>query len=297
MDVPFSSPEKTSIRIGCLEQVAALKQKVGRQLTYLGLPSPWMGDIIAWRPYIGRVFAIEMEERFIPDLVDRAYTLGLINELRYYVGNIDNILQSGIDKYGRSLEKAFPIDLVNLDYCSGLVYEGFERIGAMDSLFRHQYMGLIGNREIKFPYFLLFITHSSGHNDGKQKISKEYLTYLVRDANIYREDIRNKIEITVDWYLSDKCSPGYRHKVFVFGKVLEFAESRGFRVSPKAVIAYQGDNGKPMMHYQFEIYPVNIGYPVPTHSRVNPIDILNWPVTNILGQDVASADRPIVKFT
>lgn len=297
MEEPFSSQEKSLVRDNCLQHIVALRTKASRLLTYLGLPSPWMGDVIAWRPYLERIFAVEMEERFIPDLVDRSYTLGLLHKISYYVGNIDNILQTGTDNYGRDLHEIFPIDIVNLDYCSGLVYEGFERIGAIESLFRNQARGLLNNRGKTFPYFLLFITHSSGHNDGKQKISKEYLTYLTREASIYQEAIRNKLETTIDWYLSDQCPPGYRHKVFIFGKVLEFAEARGFRVSPKAAIAYEGDHGKSMMHYQFEIYPENVGYPVPVNSRVNPIDILNWSVINVLGQDVAGTDRPSVDLT
>src|SRR5947209_11977854 len=107
MPEPFSSPEKILIRESCLQQVATLKTKANRLLTYLGLPSPWMGDIIVRRPYLGRVLAVEMEERFIPDLVDRAYTLGLIYQLSYYVGDIDWILQKGTDQYGRSLESVF----------------------------------------------------------------------------------------------------------------------------------------------------------------------------------------------
>ncbi len=297
MEQPFSSYEKSLVREICLQKVITLKTKANRLLNYLGLPSPWMGDIMAWRPYLERIFAVEMEERFIPDLVDRAYTLGLMHKLSYYVGDIDNILQTGTDNYGRSLENAFPIDLVNLDYCSGLVYEGFERISAIESLFRNQARALSHSSGIRFPYFLLFINHSSGHNDGKQKIGKEYLAYITREANIYHETIRYKLEATIDWYLSDQCPPEYRHKVFVFGKVLEFAEVRGFRVFPKAAIAYKGDHSKPMMHYQFEIYPDSVGYPVPVNSRVNPLNILNWPVVNVSGQDVAGADRPEIDFT
>src|SRR6266516_4204371 len=135
---PFSSPEKSLIRDSCLQQVATLRTKVNRLLSYLGLPSPWMGDITIWRPHLGRILAVEMEERFIPDLVDRAYTLGLLHQLTYYVGDIDQILQSGTDNYGCSMQSQFPLDLVNLDYCSGLVYEGFERISALESLFRRQ---------------------------------------------------------------------------------------------------------------------------------------------------------------
>jgi hypothetical protein len=295
MKQPFSSQEKYYVNQICLQEIIELRGKANRLLNYLGLPSPWMGDIVAWRPYIGQVFAVEMEERFIPDLVDKAYTLDLLFKLRYYIGNIDSILQTGIDSYGRSLDKAFPVDLVNLDYCGALVYAGFERIAALEHLFINQSRGLLANRgQIKFPYFLLLITHSSGTNDGKQRIGKEYIAHIVRDENIYQETIRPKVKLAKDWYLSNQCPIGYRHKVFVLGKVLEFAEARGFRVVPQVAIAYTGDYGKPMMHYQFKIYPDNVGSPVPSNSKISPLDILDWPVINISGQDVAEA-RPIIR--
>ncbi|SRR5579875_97831 len=291
MASPFSSFEKSLIRESCLQEVAALRSRVNRPLTYLGLPSPWMGDITAWRPHLGRVLAVEMEERFIPDLVDRAYTLNLLYQLFYYVGDIDQILQNGFDKYGHTLQDQFPIDLVNLDYCSGLIYEGFERISALESLFRRQAMSL-SNRNLKVPYFLLFITHSCHPKAGKQRISKEYIKYLVKDIDFYQDNLRETIENMANWYISDNCPLEYRHKAFVFGKVLQFAQNTGFQVSIENAIAYKGDNTTPMIHYEFEIYPHSLGYPIPADSRIKIQDILDWPVVDVSGSDIASSDRP-----
>jgi hypothetical protein len=296
MATPFSSPEKILIRESCRHQVATLRNKSNRLLSYLGLPSPWMGDITAWRPYIGRVLAVEMEKRFVPDLVDRAYTLGLFHQLSYYIGDIDKILQTGTDSYRCSLQNEFPVDLVNLDYCSGLVYEGFERIAALESLFRRQADSL-SKDGIRFPYFLLFITHSCHPNAGKQKMSKDYIIYLTKDINLYQEHIRQNVQTVVDWYLSDMCPLEYRHKVFVLGKVLQFAQDAGFRVSIKAVTAYAGDNGIPMIHYQFEIYPRSIGSPIPVNSYINIPDILSWPVVDISDKDIAGENRPNLDIT
>jgi len=291
MSIPFSSREKALIRESCLQEVATLQTKVNRLLTYLGLPSPWMGDITSWHPYLGHILAVEMEERFIPDLVDHAYTLGLIYQFSYYIGDIDQILQLGTDKYGRSLENSFPVDLVNLDYCSGLVYKGFERIAALESLFRRQARSLL-TKDIKLPYFLLFITHSCHPSAGKQKISKEYITYLTKDKALYQDHIRQNMEALTDWYFSEECSLEYRHKVFVFGKVLQFAQEAGFRVSMKTAVAYRGDNETPMIHYQFEIYPHSVGSPIPVDSRITVPYILDFPVVDVSGHDIAGSDRP-----
>jgi hypothetical protein len=288
---PFSSSDKALIRESCLLQIANLSAKINRPLTYLGLPSPWMGDITIWRPHLGQVLAVEMEERFIPDLVDRAYTLGLIHELFYYIGDIDQILQSGSDKYGHSLQRNLPVDLVNLDYCSGLVYEGFERIAALESLFRRQATSLpISDKKI--PYFLLFITHSCRPNAGRQRTSREYISYLTKDLNLYQNSLRQIMEVAKDWYLSDECPVEYRHKAFVFGKVLQFAQDAGFHVSIKTAIAYEGDNGTPMIHYEFEIRPRSIGSPIPVDSHINVANILDFPVVDVSGVDIAGNSRP-----
>lgn len=290
---PFSSPEKSLIRDSCLQEVAILRNKVDRLLNYLGLPSPWMVDVTIWRPHLGRILAVEMEERFIPDLVDRAYTLGLFHQLSYYIGDIDQILQSGTDDYRRSLQGEFPIDLVNLDYCSGLVYEGFERITALESLFRRQANSL-PTKGLKFPYFLLFLTHNCHPRAGKQNISKDYIRYLTKNVSLYQSHISQNMETVAYWYCTDECPVEYRHKVFVLGKVLQFAQEAGFLISIKNIIAYKGDNGVPMIHYQFEAHPHSIGSPIPADSRINIPNILDFPVVDILGRDIAGESRPNV---
>jgi hypothetical protein len=250
-----------------------------------------MGDIAVWYPYLERVLAVEMEERFIPDLVDKAYTLGLVHKLFYYVGDIDQILQNGIDIHGHDLQTSFPVDLVNLDYCSGLIYEGFERIAALESLFRSQADSLTKGSK-RFPYFLLYITHCCHPTAGKQKTSKEYIDYLGKDINLYEDHLQQSMIATLNWYASDQCPLAYRHKVFVLGKVLQFAQNVGFHVSVKAAIAYTGDSGVPMIHYQFEVRPRSIGSPIPVNSNISIPDILDLPVIDISGNDIAGNTRP-----
>lgn len=295
MPEPFSSAGKDYGRDSCLELIGQLHGSVRRPLLYLGLPSPWMGDVAAWRPYLGRILAVEIEKRVIPDLLDRAYTLGLLYKVCYFVGDIDQILQTGVDSYGRDLRNEFPVDLINLDYCSGLVYSGYERISAIQSVFDLQATALATATNLRFPYFLLFITHNAGRNVGNQTVSRDYISYLTRDAQYYDEGIRQGIEASVQWYRSDECPPEYRHKAFVLGKVLEFAQGAGFRVEPLTALAYVGDGGAHMMHYQFKIgRPTTpLDYPIPADSGLGVSEILNYPVLSPDGQDLVN-NRPIV---
>ena len=67
MTTPFSSPEKTSlIRESCLGQVKTLSNITKRPLSYLGLPSPWMGDIAVWHPYLERVLPLKWKKDLFP---------------------------------------------------------------------------------------------------------------------------------------------------------------------------------------------------------------------------------------
>ncbi len=292
MNEPFSSFEKAGVRERCLRLIEELRVKTTRQLAYFGLPSPWMGDVRVWKAHLGRIIAVEMEARFVPDLLDRAYTLGLLYQLSYFVGDVDTILQAGVDRFGRDVHATFPIELVNLDYCSGLVYEGFARIAAIESLFRVQARRLVEAAPKRFPYFLLFITHRCHATAGKQKTSRDYVTYLTRDASLYRSPLREYMEAMREWYSSDLCPLEYRHKAFVVGKVLEFAQAQGFRIVVRDVIGYKGDADTPMLHYEFEAYPVTLGHPIPTNSGLGIADILNFPVVTIAGDDLAGPDRP-----
>lgn len=288
---PFSSHDKALIRTSSVHLLEELHGVMHRQLSYLGLPSPWMGDIAAWRPHLGRVLAVEMEERFIPDLVDRAFTLGLFHQLSYYIGDIDTILQNGRDKDGRDLSGEFPVDLVNLDYCSGLVYDGFERIAALEGLFRRQGESLATVTGGRIPYFLLFITHHSHHAAGKQRVINDYIAYVTRNVAQYADDMRDRMIVLSEWYRSATCPIAYRHKVFVVGKVLEFAQAAGFRVFIERIVAYKGDRETPMLHYQFKVRPHTVGHPIPADSGISALDILEWPVVNAEDEDIAS-ERP-----
>jgi hypothetical protein len=255
-----------------------------------------MGDVAAWREYLGEVVAVEMEPRFVPALVTRACNLGLGTGLSYYVGNIDALLGGGADEYNRLLADVFPVDLVNLDYCGGLLYEGFERVAAIAELLRYQARALRNISHKAHPYHLLFITHNSGPTAGQQRHYVRYLDQIREESTWYSEPLRQALESSIDWYKSDDCPPEYRHKVFVLGKVMEFAQPLGLSVSIEHVIAYRGDNQIPMMHYSLRITPVALGQPLSATTRVDFPTVLNAPVLNTNGSEHLRDDlqRPLV---
>src|SRR5947209_10336882 len=116
----FSSSGKIKVRQDDLRLIAELSRKANRKLTYLGLPSTWMVDISSWKPYLSQVFAIERQRLYLSHLMDKAYVLGIFDQVVYLCGDIDRICKEKKDNYGKSIDTIFPVDLINLDYCEGL---------------------------------------------------------------------------------------------------------------------------------------------------------------------------------
>lgn len=291
----FSSIEKGKVRQSDLYLIAELSKKANRQLTYLGLPSPWMADISNWLPHLNKVFAVEQEKKLIPHLMDKAYSLGLINKFAYFWGNIDLILKTRIDQFGHSIEEIFPIDLINLDYCHGLDYQGFQKLSTLECIFNLQRDILIEKtKKINFPYFLILLTHNIPSNEGNPKAKKDYIELLTQDATHYEESLKKQIYRAKEWYLSEACPPAYQHKCFVIGKSIEWAHLKGFKVVPKAITQYYGDKEAVMLHYQFQVTPVSLGSPVPAKNKITLMDILNFPVLNCESKDIAS-NRPLIQ--
>ena len=272
----FSSVGKNKVRQSDRALISDLHRKAGRKLTYLGLPSPWMGDISVWRPYLSQVFAIERERRYLTHLMDKAYTLGLINQVVYLWGEIDEILNQSTDKYGRSLKGIFPIDLVNLDYCKGLDYRGFRKLSTIESLIDKQKEGLLSNCPSTFPYFLILLTHNLPLREGNPTAKKEYIEFMTRESPNYERSLQKQINTTREWYLSKDCPSAYPHKCFVIGRLSRYAHKNGFKARPKEIIQYYGDKQAVMLHYQFQLTPVSLNSPVPVQNMMSMIENLNW---------------------
>jgi hypothetical protein len=292
----FSTKDKNAIRREDLNLITQLAKAADRKLSYLGLPSPWMADISEWKPFLSQVYAIEKEKRLIPHLIDTAYCLGLLYQLTYYWGDIDKIIQEQVDEYGRSTEGMFPVDLVNLDYCKGLDYKEFTKLSTLEAVIKRQKEGVLFSQKRKnsFPYFLLLLTHNVPKNEGDPNPKFTYMQNLTKDVMYFEPTLRKQIIKSRDWYLSSKCPASYQHKNFVLGKLIEYAQSEGFKVVPKKIIQYIGDKGAIMLHYQFQISPVDLHRFVSSAKQMNLIEILNFSVQDLDGNDIAS-NRPKIR--
>jgi hypothetical protein len=253
-----------------------------------------MGDVFEWKPYLAQVFAVEKEKRYLSHLMDTAYGLGLVNQVAYFWGDIDKIIESQIDEYRQSTTTIFPVDLINLDYCHGLDYHGFSKLSTLESLITRQRKSLLaGHLSVSFPYFLILLTHNLPHREGDPTAKQNYIRFLTREAKYYEESLKQQIYDVCEWYLSIDCPPAYQHKCFVMGKLFEFAQRNGFKAIPGKIIQYSGDKDATMLHYQFQITPVSLGSHVPVDNKMSLIDIMNYSVVSSENKDIAP-DHPII---
>lgn len=292
---PFSSEGKFSTRENDLHYIEALHDEIHRPLDYFGLPSPWMGDIKEWIPHIDSIIVVEMDSSFVPDLMDTAYMMGVMDKTHYLEGDIDVIINEGSDQKGREIFDYFPVELINLDYCGGLLYDGFERVQALEGVFEIQKESILDDKYY-FPYFLLFITHNSSFDAGKQAPFENYIEYLSGKINTADSDAADRLEEVESWYKSDACPPEQKHKAFMLGQAQRFAESNGFSLQTLEVTSYEGDAGAPMMHYQFKVSPEDLDSPIPPGEGITASEILDYPVQNSNNSESDSNERPLLGF-
>lgn len=278
----FSSTDKMKIRQDDLSLIIELSKKANRKLAYLGLPSPWMGDVLAWKPYLEQIYAIEKEKAYLSHVMDKAYALGLLNRFSYFYGDVDVISGTQIDLFGKSIAAVFPVDLINLDYCEGLDYQEFSKLSTLASLILMQNKALkTGAISKSFPYFIILLTHNLPQHEGNPKAKIDYLKFLTRDIGLFEEALKEKVQKTLQWYLSTECPSAYQHKCFVMGKLFEYAQAHEFKAVPKKIIRYFGDKDAIMMHYQFQLIPVKVQQMVPVDHKMSVIDLMNYPVVDM----------------
>ncbi len=226
--------------------------------------------------------------------MDKAYVLGVLDQFSYFYGDIDNITKTGLDNFKQMINNAFPIDLINLDYCNGLDYQSFSKLTTLEAIISKQKEALI-SKKLPFPYFILLLTHNIPLHEGDATTKINYLNFLTREISFYEKAIKDQIQKSFEWYISPHCPPAYQHKCFVIGKTIEYAQANGFKATPHKVFQYQGDKDATMMHYQFQITPINLKSLVPPQNKMNVVQIMNHPVINEEENNISS-DCPIIRL-
>jgi hypothetical protein len=240
-------------------------QREKRGLSYLGLPSGEMKDILEWKDYLSRYTAVERELDQRHRLELTALKNNLQDNLVILFGDLDNILVKGGDKFGNKLE--FPYDIVFLDYYGGIIYRGFRRIRAINSLIEKQ----------KLNHFLLLMTFNLEESSYARnerinvlgKIKDELLGFYPYDTTM-----KEQIEKIIEWHKSEQTPEFYRQKIFVPYLIKTNSEMVGFKVHSYPPLFYKGFKDAPMIHFAFKLIPEGISS-TKAVSEQTILDIIN----------------------
>jgi hypothetical protein len=185
---PFpESPEKAHLRRLHLARLAKHKQEIGRDLSYLGLPSAEMLDVRVWRPVLGQITAIERDRNVAAAMYRTAQMLEIrdrtiiVEDDLYQVARIlamedtdarrriAEMLPSEREKYGKIRE--IPYDVINLDLCGGFLYlrddGSSENADTLKYIIDHQ-----GRNSCPFFLILTFNLRDTGRDDYVRFISE-----------------------------------------------------------------------------------------------------------------------------
>ncbi len=252
----------------------SLKKK--RRLSYLGMPSGEMWDILRWRDFINGGTAVEINEKKRRELILNLCKNDLHDKIKVLFGDIEEILIKGKDRYNNKLD--FPYDMVFLDFFGAILYKGQKRINAITSLVEKQ----------KGNSFLLLLTFNlrerkycrNSVTSVFNKIEKELLGFYIKNNST-----KKSIQKVMDWYKLAKTNEMYRQKLFVPYFIKTMAEKYGFKIHAYSPIFYLGFNESPMMHFIFKLIP-EIDSPTKAISGQTLIDIINLGIKEALRKRV-----------
>jgi len=237
----------------------------GRKLSYLGMPSGEMKDILTWAEYIDSCTAVEIDEVQRRKLALNLMKYNLEGCTRILFGDIEDILIAGVDNFGNALNYTY--DVVFLDFFGTILYKDLKRVKAINCLFEKQ----------KGHSFLLLLTFNikqkkySHHAIERifDKIKKELYGFY-----LYDESITGTLKDIIDRYKSNETHEMYRQKLFVPFFVKTRGENSGFKTHCYPPIFYLGFNKSPMIHFAFKLTS-ELASPTRAVSEQTIIDIIN----------------------
>lgn len=280
------SPTKITVRqLWDLPIIQRWAQKVGRPLSYFGLPGPSISDILDWRPYLGYCTGVERfrrekrqrdEDLEVHRLIHKNVLLSEIDEFQLLLGDIEDIIMSGADlnrqrprmsNGDHPLLSSFCYDLANLDFLGGMGYKA-EKTGKVR---RTEALQKFLERQ-RGTDFLLILTLNVRDN-----IDDELVRYL---EGAQHEAESEQLRKTLLWYAT--CKAGmkeYRLKATVPLFIQREGEVCGFDCFCYPPLAYTGSGSARMVHFVFELTDANTV--LHAHSRQRIAEVVNLPLLGV----------------
>lgn len=272
MDVKsrFTKNKQTVRELQYLTIQKHLKKKIAI-LSYFGLPSDEMGDIIEWKPAFSKFIAVE--RGFEPDnwksqhdLMLNAFKNDILSQTIILRGDIDDIILTGKDSYGNIV--CYPFDVVTLDYSGGLLYrrEGKQyRLQAIRKLIDEQ-------AQHKLDYLLFISSNLDNCEDAEVKRTLENIgTHLQRYGEVGKEVMHT---------LFNHKYAEVRLKLYVPFFINQVATYVNYNCLTEKVIFYKGNNDIRMMNFRFLLkYDPKTTAPRPQQEHIT--QIINSPMIEI----------------
>lgn len=260
-----STDNKNKVREADAELIKKEYGRKNKKLSYLGMPSGEMLDILNWRNYLDRYTAVEIDAHQRNKLMLNAISNTLHDKISVLFGDIEDVLIKGKDKFGNKL--LYPYDVVFLDCFGTLLYNELKRVKAITSLIEKQ----------KGNSFLFLLTFNLNKKNYCKHSVDTSLKKLERELlNSYPSDnvAKNKIKDFIDWYAATGTNEMYRQKLFAPYFIKTKAEERGFVVHAYSPIFYLGSSYSPMIHFAFKLTSEQ-NAPTKAVSEQSIFDIIN----------------------
>lgn len=202
---PFpESDEKDYLRnYHLLHSLADQNESIGRPLNYFGLPSAEMRDVVAWKPLLGNITAVERDPDTALALYKTAQKLGIRNRtivIEMQLAEIVNLLAMEEKQARLTLAslwpnvqekvnkvRQIPYDVINLDLCGGFLYpkkEESENAKILRNLIQYQ-----AKQKTAFILIVTFALRDMGKEnyDGFIKETLDHLESLKIDTTEVRD--------------------------------------------------------------------------------------------------------------
>jgi hypothetical protein len=260
-----STRNKERVRVDDTRLIEKEFKRKKKKLSYLGMPSGEIRDVLAWKEYIARGTAIELDEKQYRELILNIIRNTLDGIIDVLLGDIEDILILGKDSYNNKLE--YPYDIVFLDCFGSIIYPGFKRIKAIRSLIENQR---------GHPFLFLLTLNLRERRYCKQSII--YVLKKIQDEldGLYYHDGEKKhhIHTVLSWYQSEGTPEMYRQKIFIPYLFKNIAEENGFKIHVYSPVFYLGYNKSPMIHFAIKFSP-EFDSPVKAFSDQNIVELFN----------------------
>ncbi len=255
-----------------LETILSFFGSQASSLTYFGLTSREMRDVLDWSSLLGSIYSVERGRESTPELDQHAILVnafkgGILSKTHLLRGDIDEVILDGKDDSG--IRVPFNFDIVSLDYSGGLFYR--DKRG---SQFRLKAIEKIIDEQSKNQKeFLLFISTNDDQVEDLE-IKKSFA-----DIRTELNRMSMNADLVCKHYLEHKLAE-VRLKIYVPYFVNGVSAGRRYNVETEKPIFYLGNNGTRMMNFRFR-FRLNRGSTSIRMPRQSLVSIFNSPMIQV----------------